>query len=88
MPVSKKYEPLHSANKNKSLEIDALHELLLAFRKHGLDIPFERLGPILEEHQLLMEHRSIVNELAHQDGPSHIKTTISRQKNHEHERQS
>lgn len=63
--------------------MEALNELLSKLRQHGIHIPFERLGPILIEHQLLMEHRAMVNEVAHQHGPSHIRITVSRQKNHE-----
>ncbi len=59
--------------------MENLQELLIAFRSHGLHIPFERMEPIMKEHQLLKEHRSLVNELAQQNGPSHISMSIARQ---------
>lgn len=83
MPASTKYEIPPSPQKLAGPDVNALHELLNALKKHGIDIPFERLGTILAEHQLLMEHRSLVNELAHEAGPSHIHTTISCQSKHE-----
>lgn len=82
MPASRKSEIPPSPQKLAGPDVNALHELLNALKKHGIDIPFELLGPILAEHQLLMEHRGLVNELAHYVGPSHIHTTISRQSNH------
>lgn len=82
MPASRKSEIPPSPQKLAGPDVNALHELLNALKKHGIDIPFERLGLILAEHQLLMEHRGLVNELAHEAGPSHIHTTISRQSNH------
>lgn len=82
MPASTRYEIPPSPGKLAGPDTNALHELLHALKKHGIDIPFERLGSVLAEHQLLMEHRRLVNELAHEAGPSHIHTTISRQSNH------
>lgn len=83
MPASTKYEIPPSPQKMAGPDINALHELLNALKRHGINIPFERLGPILAEHQLLMQHRALVNELAHEAGPSQIHTTISRLSKHE-----
>ncbi|KAF1029157.1 MAG: hypothetical protein GAK34_03921 [Delftia tsuruhatensis] len=82
-PESRKNKITPSQQKLAGPDVNALHELLNALKKHVIDIPFERLGHILAEHQLLMEHRGLVNELAHEAGPSQIHTTISRQSKHE-----
>ena len=66
-------------------DLQHLQELLAAFKQHGINIPFERLELIIEEHQLLKEHRSLVNDIANQNGPSHIKTPIIRQNKNEHQ---
>lgn len=82
MPVSKRYDRSSSHRKADLHDMEALHALMAVFKQHGLDIPFERLGPVLAEHQLLMEQRATVNELAHQLGPSHIQVNFSRHKPH------
>lgn len=72
-----------AARKASSPDLLHLQELLSAFARHGLHVPFERLEPILQEYQLLKEHRSLVNEVAHQHGPSHIQTMMGRPTRHE-----
>src|SRR5256885_838321 len=58
MPASRKSEIPPSPQKLAGPDVNALHELLNALKKHGIDIPFERLGPILAEHQRSEEHTS------------------------------
>ncbi|CAB5682398.1 Uncharacterised protein [Delftia tsuruhatensis] len=72
-----------TARKASSSDLERLQELLSALGRHGLHVPFERLEPILHEYQWLKEHRSLVNEVAHQHGPSHIQTLMGRPARHE-----
>lgn len=83
MRALKKSDARSAFQRNKSTDLQYLQELLTAFKQHGLNIPLERMELIMEEHHLLREHRSLVNDIANQNGPSHIKTPMSRQKKHE-----
>lgn len=75
-----KSEMRSAVHRNKLTDLQHLQELISAFKQHGINIPFERLELIIQEHQLLKEHRSLVNEIASQNGPSHIRTPIFRQR--------
>lgn len=75
-----KSEMRSAVHRNKIMDLQHLQELISAFKQHGINIPFERLELIIQEHQLLREHRHLVNEIASQNGPSHIRTPIVRQR--------
>lgn len=83
MRALKRSEMRSASRRNNYADLQHVQELLAAFKLHGLNIPFERLELIIEEHQLLKEHRSLVNDIANQNGPSHIRTPIVRQTSHE-----